>query len=66
VREQYAADLVVFDPALVNDRATFERPHAYAAGIPFVLVNGELVVRGGDVTRARPGQVLSLTAAARP
>jgi N-acyl-D-amino-acid deacylase len=66
VREGYAADLVIFDPSTVADRATFEAPHAYAAGIPFVLVNGEFVVRDGEVTRARPGQVLTLSSAARP
>ncbi len=59
IREGYAADLVVFDPATVADQATFERPHAYATGVPFVLVNGEFVVRDAEITRARPGQVLS-------
>jgi N-acyl-D-amino-acid deacylase len=57
IREGYAADLVIFDPARVGDRATFEAPHAYAAGIPYVMVNGELVVRDGEVTRVRAGQV---------
>ena len=47
--EGYAADVVVFDPATVADRATFEKPHAYAAGIPFVVVNGVL---GGGERRA--------------
>ena len=59
VREGYAADLVVFDAGVVADQATFERPHAYAAGVPFVLVNGEFVVRNGELTRARPGRVLT-------
>ncbi|HSL24073.1 MAG TPA: D-aminoacylase [Vicinamibacterales bacterium] len=59
VREGYAADLVVFDPNTIEDRATFDRPHAYAAGVPFVLVNGELVVRDGEITRAKPGKVLT-------
>jgi dihydroorotase/N-acyl-D-amino-acid deacylase len=53
-----AADIVVFDPATVADLATFEEPHQYPAGIPFVIVNGEVVVDGGEYTDARPGRVL--------
>lgn len=52
------ADLVVFDPAAVADRATYEQPHQYPAGIPHVIVNGVPVVRAGELTGARPGQVL--------
>ena len=54
----YAADLVLFDPLTVRDAATFERPHAYPEGIPYVLVNGVLVVRKGEHTHARPGTAL--------
>jgi len=61
IRSGYAADLVVFDPAQVADIATFEKPHGYAAGIPYVLVNGEIVVKNGTQTEARPGQVLANT-----
>ena len=50
IREGWAADLVIFDPARVTDAATFERPHAYAAGIPYVVVNGIPVVRQGKHT----------------
>jgi N-acyl-D-amino-acid deacylase len=60
VRNGYAADLVVFDPARVRDAATFERPHQYADGIPYVLVNGVVVVKNGQHTGAKPGQVLTL------
>jgi N-acyl-D-amino-acid deacylase len=56
----YAADLTVFDPDRVADRATYEDPHEYPAGIPFVLVNGVVVVRNGEHTGARPGQVLAI------
>jgi N-acyl-D-amino-acid deacylase len=59
VRVGYAADLVVFDPGRVADTATYEAPHAYADGIPFVIVNGVVVVRNGAQTSARPGQVLA-------
>ena len=57
--EGYSADVAVFDPATVGDRATFEKPHAYAAGIPFVVVNGVVVVSKGEQTAARPGTVLT-------
>ena len=59
IRTGYAADMVVFDAARVADTATFETPHGYAAGIPYVLVNGEIVVKNGTQTAARPGQVLA-------
>ena len=55
VKEGHAADLVVFDARTVQDEATFEKPHAYAAGIPYVLVNGVVVVKNGEHTRTRPG-----------
>jgi N-acyl-D-amino-acid deacylase len=56
-----AADIVIFDRATVGDAATFEQPHAYARGIPYVLVNGVVIVRNGEHTGARPGMVLSPT-----
>jgi N-acyl-D-amino-acid deacylase len=52
------ADLVVFDPVTVRDRATFEDPHQYPEGIDYVFVNGVAVVDGGRFTRARPGRAL--------
>ena len=58
IREGAAADLVVFDPALVKDEATYPAPHAFASGLPHVLVNGVFVVRDGKTTGAKPGQVL--------
>jgi N-acyl-D-amino-acid deacylase len=54
----YAADLAIFDPDTVGDRATFEQPHQYAVGVPHVMVNGEWVVRDGIHTGARPAGVL--------
>jgi dihydroorotase/N-acyl-D-amino-acid deacylase len=58
LREGLKADLVVFDPATVRDLATFERPHQYPEGVPYVVVNGQVVVDGGQMTSARPGRVL--------
>jgi N-acyl-D-amino-acid deacylase len=55
----YFADLTIFDPRAVSDAATFERPHAPAAGVPYVLVNGVVVIRAGEHTNAYPGQVLT-------
>jgi dihydroorotase/N-acyl-D-amino-acid deacylase len=58
IAEGLAADLVVFDPAAVGDRATYEDPHRYPAGVEYVLVGGVPVVDGGRFTGARPGRVL--------
>ena len=54
------ADIVIFDRATVGDAATFDQPHAYARGIPYVLVNGVAVVRNGEHTGAKPGMALTL------
>jgi N-acyl-D-amino-acid deacylase len=65
IRKGYAADLVLFDAATVGDAATFEVPHAYATGIPHVIVNGVLVVTNGAHTGAKPGVVLRSAPAAQ-
>jgi N-acyl-D-amino-acid deacylase len=52
------ADLVVFDPATVADRATYDNPHQYAVGMRHVLVNGVPVLRDGEHTGATPGRAL--------
>ncbi len=52
------ADVVVFDPAAVADRATFERPHQYSVGVRHVFVNGVQVLRDGEHTGATPGRAL--------
>jgi N-acyl-D-aspartate/D-glutamate deacylase len=54
----HVADLVIFEPATVQDRATFDDPHRYPDGISHVMVNGQWVVQGGAQIDARPGQVL--------
>jgi dihydroorotase/N-acyl-D-amino-acid deacylase len=58
VREGWFADLVLFDPATVRDPATFEQPHQYAQGIPWVLVNGRITVENGTFLDVRAGTVL--------
>ena len=52
------ADVVVFDPARVQDHATFREPHQYATGFAWVLVNGVAVVKNDAHTGARPGRAL--------
>ena len=52
------ADITVFNPATVIDRATFEKPHQTSAGIEYVFVNGQLVLEHGRITSARPGRGL--------
>ena len=58
LREGLFADVAVFDPARVRDRATFDDPHQYAEGVEYVLVNGVVVVDGGEHTGARPGRII--------
>jgi N-acyl-D-aspartate/D-glutamate deacylase len=65
IKQGYAADLVIFNAATIQDAATFEQPHAYPRGILYVFVNGVMVVKDGAHTGARPGVVLRSTAAAR-
>jgi len=58
VAEGQVADLAVFDPATIIDRATYEHPRRLADGVRHVLVNGRLVLRDGELTEERPGAVL--------
>jgi len=58
LKEGMFADVVVFDPAKITDRATFEVPHQYATGVRHVFVNGTQVIRDGDHTGAKPGRAL--------
>ena len=58
IATDYFADIVVFDPAAIGDRATFSDPHQYAAGMVHVFVNGEQVLEDGEHTGALPGQVV--------
>jgi N-acyl-D-amino-acid deacylase len=56
VRPGFIADLVLFDPAIVADQATFEDPHQYSMGFDYVIVNGVAVVADGEMTDKRSGK----------
>jgi len=59
VREGYAADLAIFDPRTVCDESTFAEPHRYPSGIPYVVVNGAVVIDGGRMNPTGAGRVLT-------
>jgi N-acyl-D-aspartate/D-glutamate deacylase len=58
LRPGFKADIVIFDPSSVRDTATYVQPHQYAEGVPYVIVNGQVIVDNGALTEARPGRVL--------
>ena len=58
LQEGMFADVVVFDPATIADRATYEKPHQYAVGVKHVFVNGVQVIKDGEHTGAKPGRAL--------
>jgi N-acyl-D-amino-acid deacylase len=58
LQEGYFADVVVFDPARIQDHATFEKPHQYSTGVRHVFVNGIQVLKDGEHTGATPGRVV--------
>lgn len=58
LRPGMAADVTVFDPKTIVDKATFEQPHQYAVGVEYVIVNGDVVLDNGKHTGARPGAIL--------
>jgi N-acyl-D-amino-acid deacylase len=58
LREGLYADIAIFDPRSVSDRATFEEPHQLSVGMKYVLVNGVVVVRNGLHTGAKPGRIV--------
>jgi N-acyl-D-amino-acid deacylase len=59
LREGYWADVTIFDPSKVGDRATYVNPHQFAEGIPYVIVNGELAVDNGKIAGKLAGKVLT-------
>ncbi len=58
LRPGMAADIAIFDPNTVSDKATFENPMQYPVGIPYVIVNGVVVINQGQHTGSKPGRVL--------
>ena len=59
IQEGMFADVVVFDPGTIADRATFDKPHQYAVGMKHVFVNGVQVLKDGEHTGAKPGRALA-------
>ena len=67
LREGMKADIAIFDPSTVRDRATFEQPHQYAEGVTQVIVNGQIAFENGKMTGgAGPGRIVLLGPSARP
>ena len=60
LRPGMKADIVIFDPAKIQDKADYTNPHQYAEGVRDVIINGEPVIQSGELTKARPGRVLKL------
>lgn len=58
IREGFWADLTLFDPERVIDKATYDKPHQYSDGIEYVIVNGQMVLNRGTLTGNRPGHAL--------
>jgi N-acyl-D-amino-acid deacylase len=58
IAKGFAADIVVFDRNTIAERATYAQPHQYPVGIPYVVVNGAVVVRNGSHTGAKAGHIL--------
>jgi dihydroorotase/N-acyl-D-amino-acid deacylase len=58
IAEGSHADIVVFDPATITDRATYQAPHQYPEGVDYVVVNGAVTVEAGRMTEARAGRLL--------
>src|SRR5688572_16715738 len=58
IRKGYFADLAIFDPKTIADKATYEKPHQYAVGMKHVFVNGVQVLKDGEHTGAKPGRAV--------
>ncbi|MEP7321153.1 MAG: D-aminoacylase [Saprospiraceae bacterium] len=58
LKQGYFADMVVFDPATIQDHSTYEKPHQYATGVNHVFVNGVQVIKDGEHTNAKPGRAV--------
>jgi N-acyl-D-amino-acid deacylase len=62
IRKGMCADITVFDPEKIADKATYAKPYQYPIGIKYVIVNGKLVIADGKHTRQLPGRALRLQA----
>lgn len=58
IKAQYFADLTIFDPKKIIDKATFQEPHQYPEGISYVIINGQVVLENGEYRDVRAGKVL--------
>jgi len=58
IKENYVADIVIFDPEKINELATFEEPHQYSVGVIYLFVNGEITVDNGEYTGTLAGKAL--------
>ncbi|MEO8436339.1 MAG: D-aminoacylase [Pyrinomonadaceae bacterium] len=58
IKQGYFADLAIFDPTTIADKATYEKPHQYAVGMKHVFVNGVQVLKDGEHTGAKPGRAV--------
>ncbi len=58
ILENKYADIVIFDPAAIQDKATWDNPHQYPEGIEFVFVNGKIVIEYGKITGNLPGKII--------
>jgi N-acyl-D-amino-acid deacylase len=58
LRPGMKADIVIFDPDTVVDKAEYDKPHQYAIGFSEVIVNGKAIIDNGQLTKERPGRLL--------
>jgi len=58
IKEGMWADITIFNPGKIIDKATFIEPHQYPEGIEYVIVNGKIVIENGEHTKEKPGKVL--------
>jgi N-acyl-D-amino-acid deacylase len=58
LEKDYFADVVVFDPKTIGDKATYEKPHQYLVGMKHIFVNGDQVLKDGEHTGKTPGRAL--------